>query len=66
VPKKKPKKQNPVRFRAARVDATVGSIIRRIERDYQLPEGSVRLVLPSGRKAHTDGKVNNLLTRWEV
>jgi hypothetical protein len=63
--KKKIKMQNPVRFRAARVDATVGSIARRIERDYKLPEGSVRLVLPSGRRAHVDGKINNLLRKWD-
>lgn len=59
------KTQNPVRYRAARVDATVGSIIKRIEQDYKLPEGSVKLVLPSGRKAHVDGKILNLLNRWD-
>lgn len=63
--RRKAKRQNPVRFRAARVDATVGSIATRIERDYQLPEGSVRLVLPSGRKAHIDGRINNLIERWQ-
>lgn len=60
----RPKQQVAVRFRAARVDATVASITRRIERDYQLPKGSVRLVLPSGRRAHGDGKIENLLNRW--
>ena len=62
--KKKAKKQNPVRFRAARVDATVASIAKRIEKDFKLREGSVRLVLPSGYKAHADGKISNLLKRW--
>ena len=62
---KNTKQQNPVRFRAARVDASVGSIIRSIERDYGLPEGSVRIVLPSGRRAHVDGKIANLLKRWD-
>ena len=52
------KQQNPVRFRAARVDATVGSIARRIEHDYKLPEGSVCLVLPNRRRAHVDGKIS--------
>jgi hypothetical protein len=61
---KRPKQQIAVRFRAARVDATVASIARRIERDYQLPKGSVRLVLPSGRRVHVDGKIENLLNRW--
>lgn len=59
------RRQNPVRFRAARVDATVGAIIKRIEKDFKLPEGSVKLVLPSGRKAHLDGKILNLLKRWD-
>jgi len=62
--KKRTKRQKPVRFRAARVDATVGSIARRIEQDYKLPEGSVCLLLPTGRKAHVDGKIDNLLNRW--
>lgn len=61
---KKTKQQNPVRFRAARVDATVASITRDIERAYHLPKGSVLLVLPSGRRAHIDGKIENLLNRW--
>ena len=62
---KKTKKQNPVRFRAARVDASVGTIARSIEKNFKLPEGSVRLVLPTGRKAHVDGKISNLLKRWD-
>lgn len=60
----KKKQQNPVRFRAARVDASIGSIARRIEKNFKLPDGSVRLVLPSGRTAHRDGKISNLLRRW--
>jgi hypothetical protein len=58
--------ETPVRFRAARADATIGSIARRIERDYQLPSGSVALVLPSRRRAHIDGRIANLLRRWEA
>jgi hypothetical protein len=57
--------ETPVRFRAARADATIGSIARRIEHDYQLPNGSVVLVLPSRRRAHVDGRIANLLRRWE-
>lgn len=58
------KKESPVRYRAARVDATVGGIIKRIEKDFKLPNGSVKLVLPSGRKAHLDGHISNLLNKW--
>jgi hypothetical protein len=59
------KKQKPVRYRGARADASIASIIRRIECDYKLPEGSVRLYLPSGRRAHVDGSIQNLLNRWD-
>lgn len=59
------KKEKAVRYRAARVDASIKSIVRRIERNFKLPKGSVRLVLPSGRRAHADGKINNLLKRWD-
>lgn len=59
------KKQNPVRYRGARSDASVATIVWRIERDYKLPEGSVRLYLPSGRRAHVDGSIQNLLNRWD-
>ena len=34
------------------------------EHDYKLPEGSIRLVLPSGYTAHSDGKIANLLKKW--
>lgn len=60
----RPRQRIAVRVRAPRVDATVASITHRIERDYQLPKGSVRIVLPSGRRAHVDGKIENLLNRW--
>jgi hypothetical protein len=59
-------KHRPVRFRGARSDASVGSITRRIERNFKLPKGAVRLVLPSGRRAHIDGLISNLLNRWKA
>ncbi len=54
----------PVRFNAARVDATVGSIRRRIERDYKLPEGSVALMLVTKKPARSDKKIGELLRHW--
>lgn len=60
----KNKKQNPVRYRAARSDAHLGTIITRIEKDYGLPTGSVWLVLPNKRKARVDGTVGSLLKKW--
>ena len=62
--KRKIKKQNPVRYRAARADATIAGIARRIEKNFKLPGGSVCLILPSGRRAHFDGSIDNLLKRW--
>lgn len=54
----------PVRFKAARCDARIGSINRRIESDYGLPEGSVCLVLSTGRKARIDATVGALQRNW--
>jgi len=48
-----------------RVDASVGAAERIIERTFGLPRGSVHLILPSGRKARTDKKIEKLLKDWE-
>jgi hypothetical protein len=61
---KKRKAEEPVRFRAARSDASVSSISRRIERDYQLPVGSVRIVSPSGRRLNDESTIGILLVKW--
>lgn len=61
-----PGQHRPVRYRGARRDAKVAAIIKRIERNFKLPEGSVRLFLPSGRRAHADGLIQNLLNRWNA
>jgi hypothetical protein len=42
----------------------IGSINRRIESDYGLPEGSVCLVLSTGRKARIDATVGALQRNW--
>lgn len=47
---------------ALRSDATVGAGIRTIEKVFNLPEGSVRLQLPSGRSARIDKKIGALLS----
>ena len=57
--------QKPVRVRSARDDASVKSIAKRIEKDYGLPEGSVRIENPSGKKARSDGKIGSLRKRWD-
>jgi hypothetical protein len=47
-----------------RRDATISRAEHEIERVFGLPHGSVRLVLPSGRKARTDKLVGSLLRDW--
>jgi hypothetical protein len=58
-------KENARRYRKARADARVGSIIASIEKNYGLPVGAVLLVLPNGRKARTDGKISNIRKKWD-
>lgn len=58
------KNQNAVRYRAARIDARISSIARRIEKDYKLPDGSVVLVYPSGRRPAQDITIEDLLKKW--
>jgi hypothetical protein len=47
---------------ALRRDASVGTGIRTIESVFGLPEGSVRLQLPSGRRARADKKIGALVS----
>jgi hypothetical protein len=54
----------PRRFRAARIDASVGTIVRKIEKEYDLPRGSVKIILPSGRMARSDKTVKSLIYDW--
>ena len=64
---KKPKhRQFPARRKfSLRRDASVGAGQREIERVFGLPEGSVRLHLPSGRPARVDKSAGALLADWE-
>jgi len=62
--KKTKRIETPVRIRAARTDASLGTITESIESDYGLPSGSVMLILPSGRKARVDSKVRSLRRSW--
>jgi hypothetical protein len=47
-----------------RIDASVGTGEKTIERVFGLPHGSVQLVLPSGRFARADKKIKKLLEEW--
>lgn len=61
---KKRRNARPLRYRVVRSDATVGATERRMEKCFGLPNGSVCLLLPSGRKARSDKEVGSLLGDW--
>jgi hypothetical protein len=56
----------PGRYRAARADASVGSIRRQIERVFGLPEGSVSLRGPDGKALRSDARIAILRRRWDI
>ena len=60
----KKKKPSPKRFLAARTDASVGTIERKIAKMLKLPEGSVQLRLPTLKKARSDKSIGALLRDW--
>jgi hypothetical protein len=55
----------PLRFRAAQSDASVGSIARSIEAVYGLPEGAVALRGPDRKVLRSDATIRTLRRRWE-
>ena len=57
-------KETPKRYRSANANAWIETIQATIEEEMRLPEGSVRLVYPSGRKARSDATVGSLRRRW--
>lgn len=57
--------QLPTRFRAARSDASVGSIIQNIEQVYGLPEGSIALRGPDKKALRSDATIRTLRKRWD-
>jgi hypothetical protein len=60
------RKSVPVRFNAARSDASVASIRKSIEEIFDLPEGSVQLVRPDGSKKRSDASIASLREEWNV
>lgn len=60
------KKETPTRYRHVKETAKLGPLSRQIARDYGLPAGSVRLVLPSGRKAPVSSNVRRLWRNWKA
>jgi hypothetical protein len=63
--KKQNTKEYPAKRKfALRRDATVAAGQRRIEADYELPRGSVRLHLKNGKYARANMKIETLLADW--
>jgi hypothetical protein len=55
----------PRRAYAARDDASVGTIEKKGAQAFNLPEGSVCILLPSRRKARSDKQIRQLRRDWE-
>jgi hypothetical protein len=53
------------RHRSAREDANVDSLIKTIEKAYNLPSGSVKLQYPNGRKVRSDTDIGQLRSHWQ-
>ncbi len=64
MPKSKSKEFAAKRKFNLRRDATVATGQRKIEEVFGLPEGSVNLHLPNGRRARGDKSIDALLADW--
>ncbi len=53
------------RHRSARSDSSLPGLIKEIESIFNLPEGSVQLVYPSGQKTRAYGTVGTFRKNWE-
>lgn len=60
---KKKRQETPNRYREVRDDASIAATQRAIAKTMGLPIDSVKLVLPGGRKARADAKVESLRKR---
>lgn len=54
-----------IRYRKAKVNGSIGSLQKTIEKQFGLPSGSIKIVYPSGRKARIDADVGALREHWE-
>jgi hypothetical protein len=59
------KANNAKRHRAARKDASIPALVQTIAAMLDLPEGSVQLVYPSGRRAGANASVGSLRRNWQ-
>lgn len=61
----KKREDNPRRYRQVREDASIASTERTIAHTMGLPEGSIKLILPNGRKAISDASVKSLRAKYK-
>lgn len=59
------REQHRIRFRKALADGTIETLQTEIETKYGLLPGSVKIVMPSGRKQQRDTTVRRLKENWE-
>jgi hypothetical protein len=57
--------EDATRYRTARSDAPIGTITAKIEDVFGLPEGSVVLIKPDGRKKRSNASIQSLRDEWE-
>jgi len=53
-----------IRHRRARKDAKLSSIVGSIAQTFDLPRQSIKLVLPSGRKARSTAGIASFRKAW--
>jgi len=58
--------ETPLRWRAARVDAKVGTIVQKIEKEYDLPRGCIKIVNPDGGTARSNKTIKRLLRDYDA
>jgi len=61
----KKRQDTPNRYRESRSDASVKTTQQAAEKALGLPKGSVKIVLPSGRKAREDGSIESLRNTYK-
>jgi len=61
---KEKRESTPSRYRRAKSDCSIESLQKNIEETFGLPEGSIKIVYPTGRKARTDSDVGALRRSW--
>lgn len=59
------REETPNRYRAARSDASVKSVEKRIEKDYGLPAGSIQINKPGGKDVRSDAKIGTVRKRYD-